>query len=1105
MQIDNQRVREHLKKSNFTALFIEELGWNNPESKASIQVTALGAEWTLKPIAEKRGVYIFQCLPDDKGQIPPYATRQKIEKEVAKIAFEHLLIFIDQEKKQQIWQWVAREQGKPAAYREHAYFTHQSGDALLAKLAQIAFSLDEEEALTLAGAVFKLRDAFDREKLTKRFFERFQAEHKSFITFIKGLERETDRQWYASLMLNRLMFVYFIQKKGFLDGDRDYLPHRLALVRESHGKGKFHSFYREFLLRLFHEGLGRRKEDRASDLENLLGNIPYLNGGLFEPHQLEGPDHDIHIPDEAFEKVFGFFDSYDWTLDIRPLKAGNEINPDVLGHIFEKYINQKQMGAYYTKEDITEYITKNTVIPWLFQKAQDKCPIAFEKDRFVWSLLRNSPDLYAYPAMQHGAELSLPTNITDGIKNPSKRGDWNKTASSDLGLPTETWREVVDRRARHEAIKAKIEAGQVATIDDFITYNLDIRQFARDVIQYAEGPELVRAFWQSINGTLDTKHRPITVLDPACGSGAFLFAALNILYDLYDACLDRMEEFVRELENNEAPRGKKYEDFKEILAQIKLHPNRSYFIYKSIIINNLYGVDIMDEAVEICKLRLFLKLAAQLETAQQIEPLPDIDFNIRAGNTLVGFTSVKEVTEAIQGKGQANLMFDDTLQKIEHRAQDLDKAFMLFRQQQTKLGGSVAPENKRELRNRLKELEDNLNLFLAREYGVDMTQKSPTLSARQKFEDWKNSHKPFHWLIEFYGIMKDGGFDVIVGNPPYLDFKELTEYMPRGYITLSTNNLYSLMLERGLEIVDVDGKQGYIVPISSISTEGYIDLQKIITKRKLYISSYDDRPAHLFDGLDKNTLSIIITSLPTDHTNIYSTRMNRWSAAERATLFPSLEYAQVALPKLPGCIPKLGTSMEVQIWQKIFDKDKALCLSYEKNSTHVAYYSRKINAFLQVLDFTPEVYDGKGNLRPPSEFKKLCFAKKDFSEAVFCTLNSSLFRWFLDITCDGSHLNKREIDNFPFDPKDFCKKFDVASIASNLSEKLKETSFRRTMKYKHDTLSVQCIVPKLSKTIINQVDQLLARHYGFTDEELDFIINYDIKYRMGADEGDEEE
>ena len=68
-------------------------------------------------------------------------------------------------------------------------------------------------------------------------------------------------------------------------------------------------------------------------------------------------------------RLFAFFDHYHWHLDERPLRADNEINPDVLGYIFEKYINQKQMGAYYTKEDITEYIGKNTIIPFLFDQA----------------------------------------------------------------------------------------------------------------------------------------------------------------------------------------------------------------------------------------------------------------------------------------------------------------------------------------------------------------------------------------------------------------------------------------------------------------------------------------------------------------------------------------------------------------------------------------------------------------------------------------------------------------------------------------------------------------------------------------------------------------
>jgi hypothetical protein len=110
------------------------------------------------------------------------------------------------------------------------------------------------------------------------------TDHRSLTTFHRPKE---DAEWYASVMLNRLMFVYFIQKKGFLANELDYLRRRLKTCQQEQGKDKFQTFYRYFLLRLFHEGFGRRRKGRAPDLEKLLGNIPYLNGGLFDVHELE--------------------------------------------------------------------------------------------------------------------------------------------------------------------------------------------------------------------------------------------------------------------------------------------------------------------------------------------------------------------------------------------------------------------------------------------------------------------------------------------------------------------------------------------------------------------------------------------------------------------------------------------------------------------------------------------------------------------------------------------------------------------------------------------------------------------------------------------------
>ena len=202
-------------------------------------------------------------------------------------------------------------------------------------------------------------------------------------------------------MLNRMMFVYFVQKQGFLDRDTDYLRTKLHEVQSRYGDGRFQQFYHEFLLKLFHEGLGQPVDQRNQELKDLLGEVPFLNGGLFDVHDLEQDNPDISIPDGAFERVFNFFDEYSWHLDERPGHKDNEINPDVLGYIFEKYVNQKQMGAYYTKEDITGYISRNTVIPFLFDAARKECPVAFGPNGGVWRLLQDDPDRYIYPAIGH--------------------------------------------------------------------------------------------------------------------------------------------------------------------------------------------------------------------------------------------------------------------------------------------------------------------------------------------------------------------------------------------------------------------------------------------------------------------------------------------------------------------------------------------------------------------------------------------------------------------------------------------------------------------------------------------------------------------------------
>jgi len=1107
MALDVQRARPLLQSGNLTKLFVEELGWEHCRQKLALR--AGEADYVFTAIAEKRGFTAWLCASTD-GKLPDHTTRLKLDRALTQTSFEHLIVFATKDYAQQSWMWVRREPGKPLSARTHEFNRAQPGDSLLQKLQILYVSLEEEEAgMSVTEIAGRARSAFDIEKVTKAFYRDFDTHRKGFLKFIDGIGEVADREWYASVMLNRLMFVYFIQRKGFLDGDHDYLRNRLERCKKEQGKNKFYTFYRYFLLRLFHEGFGKRRKDRAPDLEKLLGNIPYLNGGLFDVHELEKPERygkDIQIDDKAFERVFNYFDQYQWHLDERPLRADNEINPDVLGYIFEKYINQKQMGAYYTKEDITEYISKSTVIPFLFDTARAKCKVAFENPNgpTVWDLLRENPDRYIYDAVKKGVTVPLPKEIEAGINDVSKRGGWNKEASSECALLTESWREGVARRQRYEEVQVRLANGKIHEVNDFISLNLDLRQFAQDVVQNCEGPDLLMALWQATT--------TITVLDPTGGSGAFIFAALNILEPLYEACLDRMEAFLAEWgENGKKTHPNYHKKFTEVLARVDAHPNRRYFVLKSIILNNLYAVDIMEEAVEICKLRLFLKLAAQVDAHPDkdnlgIEPLPDIDFNIRAGNTLVGYATKEEVQRCMKevGGGQMKLMDEADLgsfARFNTRCADVEQAFTKFRQLQTEGDGSVPYADKQELQKRLKALEDELNRHLATDYGVKVSDKAA-------YAKWVKSHQPFHWFIQFYGILNGGGFDVIIGNPPYVELNALDDYQIRGYACVDSGNLYALIMERCEALGRKDAHQGYIVPVSSVSTDRYETLQNLIVRRETHFSSYDDRPSRLFDGLEHIRLTIHIMGRPTSAPRLFSTRYNKWMADERPALFSKLTFTNATPALVEGTLPKLCSDLELGIVRKLAAQQRRLSLFYTADTTHRIFYSRKVGYFLQVLDFEPQVLDGNGKRRPPSEFKELKFANDDHAKIALCCLNSNLFYWFVTVFSDCRHVNKREVDAFPINLLalgDSQPKKQLVKLATDLMEDLKEHSENRTMRFKHDTLTVQCIYPKASKPILDEIDTVLAGHYRFTAEELDFILNYDIKYRLGREaEADEE-
>ena len=1099
--LDRAKVKQHLDNFDLLDLFTQELGWDHGGSDTD--VTVKDRAYPLQAIAHKRGMVAYRYLAQPGADFPDHPTRQQIERKVAKEVREHIIIFAAHDRSAQYWLWVKREPGRPDRPRTHIYRSDQSGEPLIQKLERIVFTLEDEADLSIVDVTGHVLAAFDVEKVTRKFYDRFKKEHQDFLGFIEGINNLADREWYASLMLNRMMFIYFIQKRSFLDNDPDYLRHRLQTVRRQHGAGRFAGFYRLFLLKLFHEGLGQPEAERDQELDALLGRVPYLNGGLFDVHDLERDHPDIDIPDEAFEKIFAFFDAYQWHLDDRPLRNDNEINPDVLGYIFEKYINQKQMGAYYTKEDITGYISRNTIIPFLFDRAKKGCSTAFTPEGGVWRLLQEDPDGYFYEAVRHGitydihnnveldAKQELPADIAAGLDNVAQRAGWNEPAPDAYALPTETWREHVARRRRYEEIYAKLEVGEVTSINDLITYNLNIEKFAQDVIANSEGPELVRAFWKAIVN--------VSVLDPTCGSGAFLFAALNILEPLYSACLEAMEGFLDDLELSQRPHSPQaLSDFRKVRAHVGDHASEPYFILKSIIIGNLYGVDIMEEAVEICKLRLFLKLVAQLKTYDQIEPLPDIDFNVRAGNTLVGFTTLQEIRDSFAGTpgGQSRMLYaeeEEELRRIEEDAHIADRQFQLFHEMQTEYGMDAADfaDAKLELRQRLDSLRAELDRYLAKEYAIGE-------SDEEAYAQWRTSHQPFHWFVEFYGIMHNGGFDVIVGNPPYVEYTSVKRTYSVLHSEMTTGrNLHSMVTDRCLSLSHRNSFLSLIVPIALPSTDRMMAIRKSLTSNaEIWVSNYAIRPSKLFSGAEQR-LSLFVASRRSKG-KTFTTRYMKWNSKERDFLFQCLQYHLGPWRALTRDVwPKFESATAEEIFHKMARQGVSIAEYLGRNTDSTLYYKNTgIGYFIVVTRQAPVCYI---NGKPTSSSREttLNLKNKELLPVVHCLLNSSLFFLGYQQLSNCRDFNSSDIHKFRL-PTSLMNEYDLQDLSERLQQSLEVNSWFQT-RYQRQTgeVRIQSFTPSLSKPIIDEIDSVLAKHYGFTNEELDFIINYDIKYRMG--------
>ncbi|NCS10856.1 MAG: ATP-binding protein [Microcystis aeruginosa G13-09] len=828
MSLNFSRTRDLLSNFQFGELFIEELGWSHPRGKKSLPVTIENQEYSCQRIAEVSGVVVLEVSRED---IPDSQTRQEIQRQVTERIAENLLIFVDSKRTRSLWYWVKRE-GSKSYIRDHLYIKGQPGDLFLSKLAELVLDItDFEEGEPSVVEIAKLlQKGFDIEKITKKFYQEFQREHLQFLPFIQGIDRESgseallqaDRKWYTSVILNRLMFVYFLQRKGFIDNDFNYLQNQF---QASQRRGE-NLFYRQFLQTLFFQAFAKPESQRDASVTALVGKVKYLNGGLFLQHPLENIYQNICIDDQAFENILDLFSRYSWNLDDTPGGRDDEINPDVLGYIFEKYINQKAFGAYYTRPEITEYLCDKTINKWIVERSNQ-----------------------LYPRKQFASISELLINLDSPL----------------------------------------------------------CEILIKDIL-----PQL-------------------SILDPACGSGAFLVAAMKTLIAIYSGVIGTIEL-----------RGDS--KLKQWLAEVrKSHPSLGYYIKKRIISDNLYGVDIMEEATEIAKLRLFLALVAAAQSVTELEPLPNIDFNIMSGNSLIGLIRVDE--KSFNLMGEENILQSLTAQNYQAILAEKNRSIELYKEHAFQLGevqGTPQENRLQMLRNHIEDVNREslvkLNQILLDEFSGKLSIKyeSAQLTGKAKkrlltLSDMQ-SLKPFHWGYHFDKLITEkGGFDVIITNPPWEVFKPQAKEFFSQHSDLVTKNK--------MDIKTFEKEQKKLLTNPEIS-QAWLDYQSQYPHVNLYFRSSEQY---------KNQISIVNGKKQGTDINLYKLFVEQCfnllhPEGECGMVIPSGIYTDLGSKKLREmlfsqtkvtglfCFENRKT-----IFEGVDSRFKFVILSFEKNKQTLSF------------------------------------------------------------------------------------------------------------------------------------------------------------------------
>jgi hypothetical protein len=256
------------------------------------------------------------------------------------------------------------------------------------------------------------------------------------------------------------------------------------------------------------------------------------------------------------------------------------------------------------------------------------------------------------------------------------------------------------------------------------------------------------------------------------------------------------------------------------------------------------------------------------------------------------------------------------------------------------------------------------------------------------------------------------------------------------------------------------------------------------------------RPNGLFEGVTQR-LCFVFSGASANGSKTWSAGYRRWLAPERQALMPTEHYTTIdGRDDAKAPLPKFSLTIEKSIREKLGSGSLEILVD---RTADPIYIHRIVRYFIKALDFVPLFVDAEGQRGRSDDYKEFRFPP-EVRPFLVSLLNSSLFYWHWRAYSDGFHCGYGDVYLFPHEHVERESVQQFHALAARLTDAFQENSAEKKISTRRGTIRYQEFYAKPMKPLLDEIDAALAEHYGLSDEELDFITSYDIKYRIGRED-----